>query len=217
MPYVQYCFFFLKFICCIFVFILLTYVILFPRLGIKPAPPAEEVPSLNHWVAREVLCSMLFHDNKGKSIINIATLYLKSFICFLFFYHTAKIESENVSHSVCQTLWDPVDCSPLGNSWRRQQHPTPVLLPGKAHGWRSLVGCSPWGRTESDTTEVTQQQQQATLRPWYYPDKNTGVGSHSLLKGIFQTQGSNLDLLHCRQILHHLNSQGSPQLRFTEC
>ena len=36
---------------------------------------------------------------------------------------------------------------------RRQWHPTPVLLPGKAHGRRSLVGCSPWGRYESDTTE----------------------------------------------------------------
>ena len=37
--------------------------------------------------------------------------------------------------------------------WRRQWHPTPVLLPGKSHGFRSLVGCSPWGREESDTTE----------------------------------------------------------------
>ena len=36
--------------------------------------------------------------------------------------------------------------------WRRQWHPTPVLLPRKSHGWRSLVGCSPWGREESDTT-----------------------------------------------------------------
>ena len=36
---------------------------------------------------------------------------------------------------------------------RRQWHPTPVLLPGKSHGQRSLVGCSPWGREESDTTE----------------------------------------------------------------
>ena len=31
-------------------------------------------------------------------------------------------------------------------NWRRQWHPTPVLLPGKSHGQRSLVGCSPWGR-----------------------------------------------------------------------
>ena len=37
--------------------------------------------------------------------------------------------------------------------WRRRWHPTPVLLPGKSHGRRSLVGCSPWGREESDTTE----------------------------------------------------------------
>ena len=36
---------------------------------------------------------------------------------------------------------------------RRQRHPTPVLLPGKSRGWRSLVGCSPWGRKESDTSE----------------------------------------------------------------
>src|SRR5574337_1197815 len=36
---------------------------------------------------------------------------------------------------------------------RRQWHPTPVLLPRKSHGQRSLVGGSPWGRTESDMTE----------------------------------------------------------------
>ena len=34
-----------------------------------------------------------------------------------------------------------------------QWHPTPVLLPGKSHVWRSLVGCSPWGCEVSDTTE----------------------------------------------------------------
>ena len=36
---------------------------------------------------------------------------------------------------------------------RRQWHRIPVLLPGKSHGWRSLVGCSPWGFKQSDTTE----------------------------------------------------------------
>ena len=39
------------------------------------------------------------------------------------------------------------------NLYRRQWHPTPVILPGKFHGCRSLVGCSPWGREVSDTTE----------------------------------------------------------------
>ena len=37
--------------------------------------------------------------------------------------------------------------------WRRQWHPTPVLLPGKSHRRRSLVSCSPWGHKESDTTD----------------------------------------------------------------
>ena len=39
------------------------------------------------------------------------------------------------------------------SQWRRDRLPTPVFLPGKSHGRRSLVGCSPWGREESDTTE----------------------------------------------------------------
>ena len=41
----------------------------------------------------------------------------------------------------------------LVSSGRRQWQPTPVLLPGKSHGRRSLVGCNPWGRQESDTSE----------------------------------------------------------------
>ena len=43
------------------------------------------------------------------------------------------------------------------------------------------------------------------LRPWDSPGKNTGVGSHSLLQGIFPTQGLNAGLLHCRQILYCLS------------
>ena len=38
-------------------------------------------------------------------------------------------------------------------NWRRKWQPTPVLLPGESHGGRSLVGYSPWGRKELDTTE----------------------------------------------------------------
>ena len=37
--------------------------------------------------------------------------------------------------------------------WRRQWHPTPVLLPGKSHVWKSLEGCSPWGPWGSETTK----------------------------------------------------------------
>ena len=53
----------------------------------------------------------------------------------------------NWKHSVRQMYQS------LGQIRRRQWQPTPVLLPGKSHGQRSLVGCSPWGREESDTTE----------------------------------------------------------------
>ena len=46
--------------------------------------------------------------------------------------------------------------------------------------------------------------------PWNSPGKNTGMGSHYLLQGIFLTQGSNPDLMHYRQILYPLSHQGSP-------
>ena len=39
------------------------------------------------------------------------------------------------------------------DNWSRKWQPDPVLLPGKSHGQRSLVGYSPWGREESDSTE----------------------------------------------------------------
>ena len=42
---------------------------------------------------------------------------------------------------------------PRGGCRRRQWQPIPVFLPGKSHGWRSLVDLSPWGCKESDTTE----------------------------------------------------------------
>ena len=51
------------------------------------------------------------------------------------------------------TPWKKSYKQPRQHIRRRQWHPTPVLLPGKSHGWRSLVGCSPWGRWGSDMTE----------------------------------------------------------------
>ena len=49
------------------------------------------------------------------------------------------------------------------------------------------------------------------LCPWNSPGKNTGVGCHDLLQGIFPTHGSNPGLVHCRQILYYLSHQGSPK------
>ena len=65
---------------------------------------------------------------------------------------------------------------------RRRWHPTPVLLPGKSHGRRSLVGCSPWGREESDMTSLSlftfmhwRRKWQATLV--FLPGESQGRGS----------------------------------------
>ena len=48
--------------------------------------------------------------------------------------------------------------------------------------------------------------------PWNSPGHNTGVGSLSLLQGIFPTQGLNPDLPHCKQILYQLSHKGSPRI-----
>ena len=72
----------------------------------------------------------------------------------------------------------------------QEMAPTPVFLPGKFHGRRSLVGYSPWGFS----------------RQGYWS------GLPSLLQEIFPTQGSNPDLLHCRQIFYCLSHQGSPNI-----
>ena len=74
-------------------------------------------------------------------------------------------------------------------TWRRQWYPTAVLLPGESHGRRSLVGCSPWGREESDTTEwlnfhalekamATHSSTPAWRIPWTEePDRLQSMGS----------------------------------------
>ena len=53
--------------------------------------------------------------------------------------------------------------------WRRKWQPPPVFLPGESQGQGSLVGCYLWGRTELDTTEVTQQQQQQQVLQRGFP------------------------------------------------
>ena len=78
--------------------------------------------------------------------------------CSHLFLHrrlTGKVGIRHVSRDACcSSITEPTVRHDRGLLlWRRQWHPTPVLLPGKFHGRRSLVGCSPWGRKESDTAE----------------------------------------------------------------
>ena len=68
--------------------------------------------------------------------------------------HRMKNIEVAVHPSTGCTWCSPVlKCGQLHCIRRKWWHPTPVLLPGKSHGWRRLVGCSPWGHEELDTTE----------------------------------------------------------------
>ena len=71
-------------------------------------------------------------------------------VCRLFFFSFIFISWRLITlqYCVCRLFDDG-----YSDGQRRQWHPTPVPLPGKSHGQRSLVGCSPWGHEESDMTE----------------------------------------------------------------
>ena len=63
--------------------------------------------------------------------------------------------------------------------WRRKWQPTPVLLPGKFHGWRYLVGYNPWGLKESDMTEqlhfcrnISCKDEHNKGQKWYGPNRS---------------------------------------------
>ena len=93
--------------------------------------------------------------NRDHSVFEIASKYciLVSFVG----YNGYSISSKGFLPTVVNIMVIWV------KSWRRKWQPTPVFLPGESHGQRSLVGCSPWGLTESDTTEATWQA--AELNP----------------------------------------------------
>ena len=89
------------------------------------------------------------------------------------------------------------DCRPFGGCPAAPCNPQPA--PTKAS--RSVM---------SDSFRPHGLQPARLLCPWSSPGQNTGVGSFSLLQGIFPTQGWSSGLRHCRQILYCLSHQGSP-------
>ena len=64
--------------------------------------------------------------------------------------------------------------------------------------------------SESHSVESDSLRSQGLYSSWNSPGQNTGVGSLSLLQGIFPTQGSNPSLPHCRHILYHLSHRERP-------
>ena len=77
---------------------------------------------------------------------------------------------------------------------------------------RSGFSCHPITSSESKVRSVVSEslRPHGIYSPQNSPGQNTGVGSLSLLQGIFPTQGSNPGLLHCRRILYQLRQEGRP-------
>ena len=86
------------------------------------------------------------------------------------------------------------------------------IMSSEAFSLRSLTHYvySLWKWGESHSVVSDSLWPHGIYSPWNSPGQNTGVGSLSLLQGIFPTQGSNPGLLHCRWILYQLSHEGSP-------
>ena len=101
-------------------------------------------------------CSFQLKKEKMPSLESLSMLYKPE---WMFWLSSGEIEKPRRSHKRNGRGTFGKDHSVLDNEMlytldrRRQWQPTPVLLPGKSHGWRSLVGCSPRGCKELDTTE----------------------------------------------------------------
>ena len=76
------------------------------------------------------------------TIIMVVNISISPNFCFLFCCRCCLVRTLNMK-SVFLTHFNKCH---IANCRKRQWHPTSVLLPGKSHGWSSLVGCSPWGR-----------------------------------------------------------------------
>ena len=77
-------------------------------------------------------------------------------------------------------------------------------------GWHSNGHKAWWSEGRSVVSDSLQPR--GLYSPWNSPGQSTGVGSLSLLQGIFPTQRLNPGFPHCRQILYHLSHQGSPKI-----
>ena len=109
---------------------------------------------------------------------------------------------------LCLTLCDLMDCSLPGSS-----------VHGDSPGKNTGVGCPPPGDLPNPVIELRSPALQADSLPAKPQGKpqNTGVGSLSVLQGIFLTQESIWGLLHCRQILYQLSYLGRISQEYRLC
>ena len=101
----------------------------------------------------------------------------------------------------CPTLCDPMDCVRPGSSVHG-------ILQERILEWVAMPSSGGSSQPRDGTQVSHTADRYFTIKPPGKP-KITGVGSRSLLQGIFPTQGSNPGLLHCRWLLYQLNHKGS--------
>ena len=129
-------------------------------------------------------------------IIEKARVFQKN-ICFIDYAKTFDCMNHNKVWKILQEMGKP-------------DHPTCLLrnlYAGQEVTVRNGHGTK-WSESRSVVSDSLRLH--GLHRPWNSAGQNTGVGSYSLLQGIFPTQGSNPGLPHCRWIVYHLSHQGSP-------
>ena len=104
------------------------------------------------------------------------------------------------------TPWTAAHHAPPSMGFSRQEYQSGVPLPSPI---QCIKGPKGDGKSESHSVMSSSLWHHGLYSPWNSPGQNTGVGSHSLLQGIFPTQGSNPGLPHCRKILYQLSHKGS--------
>ena len=129
---------------------------------------------------------------EGLALEMISICHLRIEWFFNFFRYESRLYSPEETTKNIPTV--QLDRWITSKSYQRSENVSQSVV---SHSWDPL-DCSPPGSC-----------------PWNSPGKNTGVGCHALLQEIFPAYGSNLGLLHCRQILYHLSYQGSPN-KFVE-
>ena len=175
--------------------------------------------------------SLSEYSDKDPSQINMILLALYNLGLKEFFGHKLHFFScfSCVRHFA--TLWTVGHQAPLSMGYSRQEYwesfhtflqgiflaqgSNPLLF-YLLHWQAGSLPLVPPGKTwgcESHSVMPNSLQSRGLYSPWNSPGQNTGVGSVSLLQGIFPTQGSDLSLLHCRQILYQLSYQEALTLK----
>ena len=171
--------------------------ILVPWPEIKPAFPALEgdfQPEDHHGSPQSTIFSKVTLKTPGGNTRSISSTWLwgvhlpRGWVFFL----------PMMGLTVSGLLW--------WLSWYR------ILLQCGRPGFDPWVGKIPWRSERLPTLVFWHGEFHGLYNPWNSPGQNTGVGSLSLLQGIFPTQGSNPRLPYCRWILYQLSHKGSPRI-----